>query len=47
MDYMHGMGFAARLISAFSTTIICIIGILYVDDTDLFAIAVYPSESAE
>jgi hypothetical protein len=44
---MHGMGFVARLISAFSTMIFCIIGILYVDDTDLFAIAVYPSESAE
>jgi hypothetical protein len=47
VGYMHGMGFAARLISAFSTMIFCIIGILYVDDTDLFAIAVYPSENAE
>jgi hypothetical protein len=47
VDYMHGMGFVARLISAFLTTIFCIIGILHVDDTDLFAIAVYPSESAE
>jgi hypothetical protein len=47
MDYMHGMGFAARLVSACSTTIFCIISILYVDNTDLFAIAVYPSESAE
>jgi hypothetical protein len=47
VDYMHGIGFLAHLVSAFSTTTFCIIGILYVDDTDLFAIAVYPLESAE
>jgi hypothetical protein len=47
VDYMHGMGFVAQLVSAFSTMIFCIIGILYVDDTDLFAIVVYPSESME
>jgi hypothetical protein len=47
VDYMHSMGFVAQLVSAFSTTIFCIIGILYVDDTDLFAIAVYSSESTE
>jgi hypothetical protein len=41
------MGFATRLASTFSTPIFCIIGILYVDDTDLFAIAVFSSESAE
>ena len=47
VDYMHSMGFVAWLVSAFLTTIFCIIGILYVDDTDLFAIVVYSSESAE
>ena len=45
--YMHGKGFAAHLVSAFSTAIFSIVGILYVDDTDLLAIASYPSESAE
>jgi hypothetical protein len=44
---MHGMGFAAWLVSAFSTTIFCIICISYVDSMDLFAIAVYSLESAE
>jgi hypothetical protein len=44
---MHGMGFVAQLVSAFSTMIFCIIGILYVDDMDLFAIVVYSSESTE
>jgi hypothetical protein len=33
--------------STFSTSIFCIIGILYVNDTDLFAIAAFSSESAE
>jgi hypothetical protein len=45
MDYMHGMGFAAWLVWAFSTSIFCIIGILYIDDKDLLAIVVCPSES--
>jgi hypothetical protein len=37
MDYMHGMGFATQLISNFFlTSIFCIIGILYVYDTDLW-----------
>jgi hypothetical protein len=44
---MYGIVFVAQLVSAFSTMIFCIISILYVDDTDLFAIVVYPSESAE
>jgi hypothetical protein len=47
VDYMHSTGFAAWLVSAFLTTIFCIIVILYVDDKDLFAIAVYSLESAE
>ncbi len=47
VDYMHGKGFVAHLILAFSTSIFCIIGVLYVDDMDLFAIAEYPLESAE
>jgi hypothetical protein len=45
--YMHGKGFAAHLVSAFSTAICSIVGILYVDDTDLLAIVLYPSESAK
>jgi hypothetical protein len=45
--YMHGKDFAAHLVSAFSMAIFSIVGILYVDDTDLLAIASYPSESAE
>jgi hypothetical protein len=40
------MGFVARLISTFSTSIFCIIGILYIDDTDLFANAEYPLEKS-
>jgi hypothetical protein len=44
---MHGKGFVAHLISAFSSLIFCIIGVLYVDDTDLFSLAEYPLESAE
>jgi hypothetical protein len=44
---MHGRGFATRLVSAFSTSIFCIIGILYVDDTDLFAFAEFSLETAE
>jgi hypothetical protein len=44
---MHGKGFAARLILAFSSSIFCIIGVLSVNDTDLFAMAEYPLESAE
>ncbi len=47
VDYMHGKGFAARLILAFSSSIFCIIGVLSVNDTDLFAMAEYPLESAE
>jgi len=47
VDYMHRKGFAARLRSALSATIFCTIGILYVDDTDLFVSAEYPTESAE
>jgi hypothetical protein len=47
MDYMHGRGFATRLVSAFLTSIFCIIGILYVNDTDLFAFAVFSLETAE
>jgi hypothetical protein len=46
VDYMHGMVFAALLVSSFLTTIFCIISILYVDNMDLFAIVVYSSESA-
>lgn len=45
--YMHGKGFAARIVTAFSASVFCIIGILYVDDTDLLAIAAYSAESAE
>jgi hypothetical protein len=45
--YMHGKGFAAHLVSTFSTAIFSIVGILYVDDTDLLAIASYPSESTK
>jgi hypothetical protein len=41
VDYMQGRHFATRLVAAFSTSIFCIIGILYVDDTDLFAFAVF------
>jgi hypothetical protein len=44
---MHGKGFAAHLVSTFSTAIFSIVGILYVDDTDLLAIASYPSESTK
>ncbi len=47
IDYMHGMGFATRLVSTFLTSIFCIIGILYIDDTDLFAFAVFSLETAE
>jgi hypothetical protein len=47
VDYMHGMGFATRLVSAFLTSIFCIIGILYVDDIDLFAFVVFSLETAE
>jgi hypothetical protein len=44
---MHGRGFATRLVSAFWTSIFCIIGILYVNDTDLFAFAEFSLETAE
>jgi hypothetical protein len=45
--YMHQNGFAACIRLAFSATVLCIIGILYVDDTDLFAFAEYTTESVE
>jgi hypothetical protein len=45
--YMHQKGFAVRIHSAFSETVFCIIGILYVDDTDLFVFAEYSTESVE
>jgi hypothetical protein len=35
------------LVSAFLTSIFCIIGILYINDTDLFAFAVFSSETAK
>jgi hypothetical protein len=41
------MGFATQWVSAFLTSIFCIIGILYVDDTDLFAFAVFSLETAK
>jgi hypothetical protein len=44
---MHRTGFATRLASVFSTSFLCINGILYINDTDLFAIAAFSSESAE
>jgi hypothetical protein len=44
---MHQKGFAAQLRSAFSSSVFCVIGILYVDDTDLFVFAEYATESAE
>jgi hypothetical protein len=44
---MHQKGFAACMQLAFSSTVFCIIGILYVDDTDLFVFAEYPRESIE
>jgi hypothetical protein len=47
VDYIHGKGFAAHLIWAFSSSILYIIGVLYVNDMDLFAIAEYPLESTE
>ncbi len=47
VDYMHGMGFATQLFSAFLTSIFCIIGILYINDTDLFAFAAFSSETAK
>jgi hypothetical protein len=47
MDYMHGMGFTTWLISAFLSSIFCIISILYVNDTDFFAIAEFSSESTK
>jgi hypothetical protein len=45
--YMHGKDYAAHLVGAFSTAIFSIVGILYVDDTDLLAITSYPSESTK
>jgi hypothetical protein len=44
---MHQKGFAVRIGSAFSETVFCIIGVLYVDDTDLFVFAEYSTESVE
>jgi hypothetical protein len=44
--YMHQIGFTACIRSAFSATAFCIIGIIYVDDMDLF-FAEYVTESAE
>jgi hypothetical protein len=45
--YMHGKGFTANLVYAFSTGIFCIVRILYVDNINLHVIASYPSESAK
>jgi hypothetical protein len=45
--YMHQKGFAVCIHSAFSETMFCIIGILYVNDTDLFVFAEYSTESVE
>jgi hypothetical protein len=45
--YMHQKGFAVRIRSPFSATVFRIIGILYVDDTDLFVFAEYSTESVE
>jgi hypothetical protein len=47
VGYMHQKGFAACMRLAFSSTVFCIIGILYVDNTDLFVFAEYPRESVE
>jgi hypothetical protein len=47
VDYMHQKGFAVRLRSAFSSTVFCVIGILYVDNTNLLVFAEYATESAE
>jgi hypothetical protein len=47
MVYMHQKSFAACIWLAFSATAFCIIGILYVDDMDLFIFAEYATESAE
>jgi hypothetical protein len=47
VGYMHQKGFAACMQSAFSWTVFCIIGILYVNDTDLFVFAEYLRESVE
>jgi hypothetical protein len=47
VGYMHQKGLAACMWSAFSSTVFCIIGILYVDNTDLFVFAEYPRESIE
>jgi hypothetical protein len=44
---MHQKGFAACMWLAFSLTVFCIIGILYVNDTNLFVFAEYPRESIE
>jgi hypothetical protein len=47
VGYMHQKGFAACMQLAFSSTVFCTIGILYVNDTNLFVFAEYPRESIE
>jgi hypothetical protein len=47
VGYMHQKGFAAHMWSAFSSTVFCIIGILYVDNTNLFVFVEYLRESIE